>query len=57
VNGELKGVAGNGSGPARHEAPNLPGRTEETYEHQQKKIADLLDNICTEDFQNIKQDC
>jgi hypothetical protein len=22
-----------------------------------KKIADLLGNICTEDFQNTKQDC
>jgi hypothetical protein len=57
VNGELKDVAGNGSCPARHEAPNMPGRTEEIYAYQQKKkIADLLDNICTEDFQNTKQD-
>jgi len=34
VNGELKDVAGNGSG--QHEAPNLPGWTEGIYEYQQK---------------------
>jgi hypothetical protein len=57
VNGELKDVEESNSGPVWHEAPNLPGRIEETYEYKQKKTADPLDKICTEDFQNTKQEC